>query len=349
MLVYRVGADARYQLEATLSPPAEAGSFGELGPCGQDSKGANSTLVTSTGVFSLPGHGATVEFIYAWPSTSRLLGSEIADRRDPKTAFGLLARFEDRAVLLEGTSEGGVATGAKSVGEFPGLGEVFATEIRLPEKIAEAQLITLARDPASDDAFVATAQNYREDWNRINWMRFDTAGQIKEQADYDNSSGDIVTESSHAVAAFIPPGTFLVGFVVMAIETNQDMGVEYIWNHSTENPKDTASFVGFFALQPLIGIPLALWAARRRRLDKRRTRWWLLWAFFYGPCGGLAILAAYVRIAHEPCPACHKLTRIDSANCEHCRHPLDDTPRTGVEIFDNDRNVVRETRAAASI
>ncbi len=339
ILVYRIGADARYHLETTLVPPVEVGSFGELGPIGHDSKSANTTLVTSTGVFSLPGHGTTVELVYAWPTASKFLGSELASQRDPNAAFGVLARLEHQAVLLEGDSNRSTVIGAQSLGSFAGTGEVFVTKIRLPDELSEAHFVTIARDPTSDSSFVATAQNYATMWSRIGWMRFDADGQINEQADYDNSSDNNAVEPGNGAAAFIPPGTFLIGAVIMAIENERGLELKQAWDNAKENPRNTASFVGYCSLQPLIGIPLALWAARRRRLDKRQVACWLLWAFFYGPFGALAVLAVYPRIEREPCPACRRPTRIDLTSCEHCQHSIDDVVLTGIEIFDRDRKV----------
>ena len=349
ILVYRIGADRRYHLEATLPPPAAPGSFGELRAVGNDSTEDNATLVTSRGVFRLPGEGSDVELMYTWPRDEELLGSEIASQRDPQAdSFGLLARLEDRVVLLESQPDAESAAEAKSLGTFAGTPDLFVTEVRLPDELAKADGITFARDPAANGTYVALANNYIHDRERVGWLKFDQAGQLVERAEYDNSPDDNVVELGNAPAAFIPPATYLIGVMIMAVETDRPGGLQYMWEQAKEDSKNTAVLVGLCTLQPLIGIPLAFWAARRRWLNKRQTGWWVLWAFFYGPCGGVAILAVYPRIAYEPCPACRKPTRIDSAHCEHCRHSLDDTPTIGIEIFDHDRDVMPETAATAS-
>jgi hypothetical protein len=350
VLVYQIREDRRYHLETTLLPPAPAASFGQLSNLSTDTNGTNTTIVTSTGVFRLPGHGTTVELIYAWPKGAKLLGSEFANTRDPQAdAFSLLARLDDRILLMECKLEDGATIGVKSLGKFTGLDEVFVTEVRLPDELKQSRGDSFARDPAADGAFVALTHNYVYDRDQITWIRFDHQGQVFERAEYHNSADDNTLELGKASVAFIPPATFLLGAVIMAIEAEQGVGFQYMWDQANESPKNTATFIGFCLLQPLIGIPLAWWAARRRRLDKRQTRWWLLWAFFYGPCGGLAILAVYPRIANELCPACRKSTRVDLAHCEYCGHSLDDTPMTGVEIFDNDRSIVRQTPATSSM
>jgi hypothetical protein len=350
VLVYRLGAFGRYQLEGKLLPPASVGSFGRVRNLGGHDEAGDFTLVSSTGVYRVPGDGSDVETIYALPKGSRFLGSEILSQKDPQAdPFGVMVRLGERVILLERDIDEDAAAAAKSLGAFRGLDELFLTEVRLPNELATAQGISIARDPAGDGSYVGITHDWTHTEEQVSWLRFDTAGQIKEQEQHHDNPSSVVISDGKEAAVLIPPAVFVVGAVIIAIENSDSNGLQQGWEQAKANPADTALVVMLCSLNPIIAIPLAIWAARRRWLDKR-TKWrWMFWAFFFGPSGSLAILAVYPRIAFETCSNCQTPTRIDLARCENCDHSLDDTPKRGIEIFDARRPVTSDAAQAASM
>ena len=111
---------------------------------------------------------------------------------------------------------------------------------------------------------------------------------------------------------------------------------EKVWEDAQEDPARTAWAVLRYLLPGIVGVPLAIWAARRRRLDKGQTRLCIAWGFVMGPAGSLSVLAVYPRIARDRCTSCQQPTRIDLNHCEHCSHPADGLPKIGIEIFGRD-------------
>ena len=150
------------------------------------------------------------------------------------------------------------------------------------------------------------------------------------------------------MAAMIPPGAMVLGIAIRGIGTGH-YGMLTVWEHAKANPSEAMLVVFLFSLQPVMGISLALWAARRRGLDRWQTRPWIAWAFFFGPYGSLAILATYPRIARQPCGACQQPTRVDLGNCEHCHQSLDTPSRTGIEIFDHEPTALAGTTEPATV
>ncbi|MDA1050697.1 MAG: hypothetical protein O3C40_09480 [Planctomycetota bacterium] len=339
VLVYRSEWRTRFRLEAILLPPASVGSFGQVQNPGSVDAAGNFTLVSSTGVYRVPGSGAEVETIYAVPQASSFLGSATISFTTAQALprgylIGLMVRLSERVVLLNSGSDADAASRPEALGAFSGLGEVFATEVHLPNELATADRISISRDPTIADSYVGLV----EDWGRSDlggsWFRFDKEGRIEEQDRYEESPVSAVASGNIAAVASIPPAFLAFGVALVAIENRSGNGIREAWEYTKTYPAHTALIVFLGMLQPTIGIPLAFWAARRRRLDKRATRRWICWAFWFGPCGSLALLAVYPRLIREPCNVCQRPARIDLASCEHCGHSLDETPQTGIEIFD---------------
>ncbi|MBC8355917.1 MAG: ABC transporter permease [Planctomycetes bacterium] len=336
ILVYAIRPRAWYRLEATLLPPEPIGTFGEMRNQSAVDVNGNFTIVTTTGVFQVPGNGTEVEVIYALPEHSKELFSEIQRQTDPQVnQLRLLLRFGDRVVLLE--TEHVDDSPTMSLGPVRGLGVVYGSVVQLPDALATERTISIARDSAEGGDFVGLAPNWSQPQRPSDWFRFAADGKIIEKKQFTvGSTAAVVVETGNSFAAFVPPGAFAIGFAIVAIE-NGDSGIEQVWSNAKAKPIESAIPVAFGLIQPLLGILVAVWAARRRRLDKRATRRWLWWAFFYGPCGSLAILAAYPRIVRESCDACREVTRIDVATCEQCGHSLDEVPKIGIEVFDQDQ------------
>ena len=211
------------------------------------------------------------------------------------------------------------------------------------------ELLSIARDPAGDETYVGLARNPREA-QRVSWLRFGVSGEIEEQARYDAEPTTVAVTSNWEIVALMPPGVFAFGATMVAIENpNPRQDFQKTWEDAKKAPAQTIGIVLFAMLQPIIGVTLAFWAARRRALDKRSTRWWMFWAFWSGLYGSLALLAVYPRIMREPCGACHKAARIDIAFCEHCDHSLDETPKTGREISDRGQTSLAISTQPATI
>jgi len=346
VLLYRVGINPRYRLEAKLLPPPPVASFGEANThMSRFDRAGNFRLVSSTGVYCIPNSGADVELIYAVPSESKHLGGSRGKfgMQANDAPFELLLRHDDRIVLLESDLDSETAARAQSLGEFSGLDEVLRTEVRLPHEVATASMIGFARDPLRADSYLCLTQDPLQHDKSIHWMRFDESGQIKQHELYDNDTQTAEVFGGEWAVGAVPPGVWAIGAALLIIETGRTPpGIARVWELSKSDPSKAAAmlfpFLLLLLLQPMIGIPLVVWAARRRSLDKWSTRQWICWAFWFGPCGSLALLAVYPRILREPCGGCHRATRINLASCEHCGHSLDETPKTGIEIFDRNTN-----------
>jgi hypothetical protein len=317
MLVYKLDGFRKYRLESIIPPNASVGSFGRYLGTGHYDQAGNFSFVTSTGVYQVPGVGSEIELIYSWPKTSELVSLKVVSttsvsagnsRFSAASASGCVVdialRFEDRIVLLNSTSAKNEAIREQTLGAFSGLDEVFLTEVHLPNYVGEKDSIRIARDPIHAGTYLGVVNGYVLDTGQVSWVRFDQDGQIKEQEQY----ADILTpDSNHLngieLGLLIPPAVTGLGTgvasIAMAVESG---GVRQAWEQAPSSTIETLTIVILLGgVQSVIGIPLAIWAARRRKLDRRTTRRWLWWAFFFGPCGSLAILAVYPRIATETC------------------------------------------------
>jgi hypothetical protein len=257
--------------------------------------------------------------------------------------LAMMLRLADRVVLLESDLEGTAASQARPIGAVGNLGSLYATEIRLPHKLATSKSLSIARDPVRHGAYLGLAQCGDSSERRILWARFDVNGQIAAQQQYtENTIPDNVFGES-VLYAYVPPGVWAL-VTSIALITTEDCSIpetweeawEGAWKAGKEDPAGAARAALLFLLQPIVAVPLAIWAARRRRLGKRQTWLCLVWGFLLGPAGSFSVLAVYPRITRDRCIACQRPTRIDLDYCEHCSHPADDVPRIGIEIFGRD-------------
>jgi hypothetical protein len=221
------------------------------------------------------------------------------------------------------------------------LAQLSPTEARLPKPLTEATSITFARDPATDGLCIGLVHDFARSEKGVRWFHFDQDGHVLEQQQFEDDS-QVLTSDPIPAAAFVPPGVWAVGTLIAVIESRKGIGLQRLWLEVKRKPAEAVRAFSLAAIQPLLGIVLAICAARRRRLAKRQTCWWGLWAFFFGPCGGLALLAVYPQVQRQPCPNCRQATRVDWESCERCGHSLDDLPATGIELFDRDLPVGRE-------
>ena len=332
ILVYAVRQRVGYRLESTLFPPNSIGAFGDVrNQSGVDVNG-NFTIVTSTGVFQVVGNGSKVEAIYALPELSTDLLSEFQNQTNPALdELSLMLRLSDRIVLLE--TEQIDDAPKMSLGPVSGLGVVFGSVVRLPDALATATTISIARAPGAGSGFVGLANNWAPTEEPSHWLRFAADGKILEHEQFVLGSSNSVVSTGDGMVAFVPPGVIAIGVAIAAIE-RADVDLEQVWKDATTKPIKTATLIVLALTQPLLGILFALGAARHRGLGKRATRRWLCWAFFFGPSGSLAILAVYPRVIREPCLGCQKFSRIDIASCEHCGQSLDEMPTLGIEIVE---------------
>jgi hypothetical protein len=364
ILVYHLTSSNQWQLVRRLRAPGPVGSFGQIGRASQSDRDGRFTLVTSAGAFYVPGDGSEIVAMYPAPTSSTILGSVERHTHDKNEPFSMMLRLADRVVLLESDLEETAASQARLIGEVGNLGSLYVTEIQLPSELAvtnetgrignnlyvrEIQSLSIARDPEHDGAYLGLAQSGHPNERRILWARFDASGQIAAQQQFtentspdyaENTSSDAI--SGESVAAVMPPAVFVLGagFAVIsmddAIESLWESDWKSDWESAKEDPAETARAILLYLLQPIVGMALAIWAARRRRLGKRETWIGIAWGFLMGPAGSLSILAVYPRIVRERCTSCRKPTRIDLDRCEHCGHSADDVPRIGIEIFDRD-------------
>jgi len=334
ILVYHLTLSDEWQLARRLRAPDPVGSFGEVRRYGQSDEDGNFTLITSTGVFYIPGDGSAIITLYQAPTSATILGS-----RGPATfkdeRFAMMVRLADRVVLLESDLDGLAASRASLIGEVGNIGTLYATEIQVPNELVATHSLSIARDPVRDGAYLGLAQSGEPNERRIIWARFDANGQIAAQQEYTENVGSDIVYAEPISTAFIPPGVWAVGFSIVLIAADDD-SIESAWEDAKEDPARIARTVLLFLLQPIVGVPLAIWAARRRRLDKRQTWLCITWGFLLGPAGSLSVLAVYPRIARDRCVSCQQATRIDLDHCEHCGHPAEDVPRIGIEIFCRD-------------
>jgi hypothetical protein len=343
ILDYHRTVSDQWQLARRLRVPGPVESFGEVRRYGRCDADGNFTLVTSTGAFYVPGDGSAIITMYQAPTSSTILDS-VEQPQEEDEPLAMMLRLADRVVRLESDLDGIAASRARPIGDVGNLGSLYATEIQLPNELAASESLSIARDPVRDGAYLGLAQSGHSSERRILWARFDASGQIAAQQQYieNTSPGDVHGHS--VVVAFVPPGVWALSASIALIEAD-DYSIERVWEKAwkaaKEDPARTARAVLLFLLQPIVGVPLAIWAARRRRLDKRRTWLCIAWGFLLGLAGSLSILAVYPRIARDRCISCQRPTRIDLDHCEHCSHPADDVPRIGIEIFG------RDTRAAS--
>jgi len=347
ILFYHHTMSDEWQLAQRIQAPPSVGSFGELKEYGQTDPYGNFTLVTSTGAFYVPGDGSAIITLYQAPTSSTILGSHELTR-DEDEPFAMMLRLADRVVLVESDLDRTAASQARSIGEAGNHGSLYVTEIQVPNELAAFESLSIARDPLRDGTYLGLAQRGRLREGRMIWARFDADGQIAAQQEYTENFGpDVVYGESIYIATF-PPGVWTVVFSSVLVTTD-DFPIETMWKNAKEDVAGTARAVLLFLLQPIVGVPLAIWAARRRRLDKRRTWFCIVWGFLLGPAGSLSILAVYPRIARDRCVACQQATRIDLDHCEHCDHPAADVPRIGIEIFDRDQQRASQPAEATSL
>ena len=350
VLVYRRTLFNQHMLEAKLFPPADVGSFGRVQytryTTADADKNGNFILVSSSGVYWLAGGGTQVELIYSRPKTTTFLGHQLFRLTDDESGpTGLILRLADRIVVLEPAAFQVDAPSTRLLGPFAGLGELFATEVLLPSELAAADHINIARDPVQDGSYIGLIHGGDGNVDPFVWFRFEPDGQVVERQSYVEDLTRHTVQSGSEVVAALPPVVILA--VVAAIQATDADLLQRAWHFAQEEPAKTAYAHVLAAMQPTLGILLAIWAARRRRLDRQQTRAWIWWAFFCGPCSSLSLLAVYPRIVREPCPACQNATRIDHARCEHCDISLDETRRTGIEIFDRHESTTARTGVAA--
>jgi len=338
ILVYHLTLSGEWQLARRLRAPGPVGSFGEVLRYGQCDTDGNFTLVTSTGAFYVPGDGSAIITMYQTPTSSTILVSA-EQPREEEEPFTMMLRLANRVVLLESDLDEIAASRARPIGEVGNIGSVYATEIHVPNELAASKSLGIARDPVRDGAYLGLAQSGYPTERRILWARFDAHGQIAAQQQYIvNTSSDNLYGGT-ALYASMPPGVWALATSIGLIATD-DFSIAKAWGETwkfaKEDPARVALGALLFLLQPIVGVPLAIWAARRRRLDKRQTWLCIAWGFLLGPAGSLSVLAVYPRITRGRCISCQHLTRIDLDHCEHCRHPADELPKIGIEIFGRD-------------
>ncbi len=366
ILVYQLTASGgrqqlRWQLVQQLPAPGQARSFGEIRRIGKSDREGNFTLVTSTGAFYVPGDGSAVVAMYQAPTGSPILdsvdNSHRPGYRSMKAAeekgepFSMMLRLADRVVLLESHLDETAAAQARPVGEAGKLGRLYATEIQLPDELTEPKTLSIARDPQHNGTYLGLAQSGDPSERRITWARFDGSGRIAAQQEYTENTGSDLASTNDVFTASIPPG-LLGAAIIIGIAMTDDASIAKAWKKGWEYlQKDPARAArdALLALLPgIVGVPLAIWAARRR-LEKGRTWLCIAWGFLMGPAGSLSILAVYPRIVREECVSCRQPTRIDLDRCEHCGHCADDVPRLGIEIFDRDQPAATEPTATIGL
>jgi hypothetical protein len=349
----------RWQRVRQLRAPGQVPSFGEIRRIGRSDGDGNFTLVTSTGAFYVPGDGSAVVAMYQASTESPILDSVDHTHRTgyfyPTKAaqkdkpFSMMLRLADRVVLLESNLDETAASQARPVGEVGNLGRLYATEIQLPDELAEPKTLSIARDPQHSSTYLGLAQSGDPSERRIVWARFDASGRIAAQQEYTENTRSAITSDGLTFSAIVPPGVWPIFFGTLLVTTDADR-IEEAWEkacaEAKEAPARTAGAVLLYLCPAIVGVLLSIWAARRRRLGRRQTRLGVAWGFLMGPAGGLSILAVYPRIVRERCISCRQPTRIDSENCEHCGHPADELPRTGIEIFDRDAPARSESAEA---
>lgn len=352
ILVYHLTLSGQWQLARRLRAPDPVRSFGQVRRYGQSDADGNFTLVTSTGAFYVPGDGSPVITMYQAPTSSAVLDSvehtqsvggtyPSKHAREKDEPYVMMLRLADRVVLLEGDLDETAASQARSIGEVGKIACLYATEIQLPSELAKPKSLSIARDPQRDGEFLGLAQSGDPHERHIVWARFDANGQIVARQQYiENTGSDLVYSSDSTFFAFVPPGVWALVFSTALIAADDDL-VESVWEgawkSAKEDPARTAGRVLLYLLPGIVGVALAIWAARRRRLGNRQTRLCVAWGFVLGPAGSLCVLAVYPRIARDRCVSCRQPTRIDLDYCEHCSHPADDVPKIGIEIFGRDR------------
>lgn len=349
ILVYHLARSGQWQLARQLPAPSPVGSFGELRKVGWSDKDGNFTLTTSTGAFYVPGDGSAVITMYQSPNALPIqdsidhthdIGHTHPSRvaREEDEPFSMMLRLADRLVLLESDLDETAASQATLLGRVGSIDRLYATEISLPSELAEHKSLGIARDPLHEGAFLALAQSGYPSEGHILWARFNANGQIDDQQEYVEKTGVNVTHVESASSGLVPPGVWAT--FMIAVAASDDYSIEKAWGKAWErankDPAKATRQVLLFLLPAIVGVPLAIWAARRRRLDKRQTWLSIALGFLLGPAGSLSILAVYPRTVRERCLSCQKPTRIDLEQCEHCGHSADDVPRIGIEIFDRD-------------
>ena len=350
ILVYHLTLSGQWQLARRLRAPSPVGSFGEVRRIGQSDGDGNFTLVTSTGAFYVPGDGSAVVTMYQTPTSLAILDSvehtqvvghthHAEHSHEQDEPIEMMLRLADRVVLLESDLDETAASRARPLGDVGSIGRLYATEIHLPDELAEPKSLSIARDPRHDGAYLGLAQSGAQSERRILWARFNADGQIAAQQEYIENTGSGLVSDGLAFFASVPPGVWALVFstvLVTAHDARIDDAWEKVWEHAQEDPARTAWAVLRYLLPGIVGVPLAIWAARRRRLDKGQTRLCIAWGFVMGPAGSLSVLAVYPRIARDRCTSCQQPTRIDLDHCEHCSHPADELPKIGIEIFGRD-------------
>ncbi len=355
ILVYQLTASGgrqrpRWQLVQQLRAPGQVRSFGEIRRIGGSDGAGNFTLVTSTGAFYVPGDGSAVVAMYQAPTEFPILDSVDNSHRTgyryPMKAaqekgepFSMMLRLADRVVLLESHLNETAAAQARPVGEVGNLGRLYATEIQLPDELAEPKTLSIARDPQHSGTYLGLAQSGDPSERRIALARFDGSGRIAAQQEYTENTGSDLASTNDVFTASIPPG-LLGAAIIIGIAMTDDHSIAKAWKkawaEAKEAPSRTAGAVLLYLCSGIVGLLLSIWAARRRRLSKGQTWLCIAWGFLMGPAGSLSVLAVYPRIVREECVSCRQPTRIDLESCEHCGHSADDVPRIGIEILDRD-------------
>lgn len=347
ILLYEEGKSHRWTLRGSLRTPTPTDSFREPYNWYQHDDSGNFTLVCSTGVYRIPGNGTGVEVIYRLPPTSVLRGLEVFSGQFGSRAFGVMLRVDDRIVLLETNLKPDDEERATSLGAFSGVGEVFLTEVRLTNELVNRNWVTLARAPNKAGAYIGLGHDGINDRQQFTWYEFDGEGQIESQKQFEEDTSTDGTYEEVVMIGCVPPAFFGVVAIVSAVSEKGEL-LRNAWDNAKKESTLTARIVFLVALQAVVGVGIAVLCARRRRLERRSTRWWMLRGFLLGPAGGLALLAAYPRLVLDACVACRITTRLDLSNCEHCDHPFDVPSQKGIEIIDNEVGVKQQEPVAVS-
>ncbi len=334
ILIYHLTSANQWRLARRLHAPSPARSFGQIRWHRLIGADGSIALVTSTGAFYVPGDGSAVTMMYQAPKSSAIVVSMEHTHAGFDLPTTIMLRLAKRVVLLNRAA----GPRSKPIGEVDGKTTLYATEIQIPDELADFNSLSIARDPVHDGAYLGLARSGKPSERRILWARFDADGKIAAQQEYNENTESGFDHNVPMSFVFNTPGVWaavMIGFVA-SDGYSAEMAWEKACEYVREDPAKAAREVLLFLLPAIVGVALAIWAARRRRLDKRQTWLGIAWGFLMGPAGSLSILAVYPRITRERCTSCRKPTRIDLDQCEHCGHQLDDMPRIGIEIFDRD-------------
>jgi len=346
ILVYRQSMMMnRPLLESRIHPPTETGSFGGLFRFNRNHWNSDLIMISTTGVFAIPVSGDPPDVLYAADNHQPILTSYSANvpyasaNGEKPENIDLALRLADRIILMDSGGKP-VSTVAKE--------DLLLTKVRLPNEMASAKILSIARHPDQDNHFLGLAVAGRTREREIEWMHFDASGKILGQETFAEDMRPVSVYDGEVMTLFIPPGPLALGMLVASSQEDSRTALHSFLSDAADEPGRLGAIIAGFFVSPALGLIIGWWTVRRRGLAAGAARLWMGWSFLFGPPGALAVLAIFPRVHFEKCISCQQSTRADSLHCSHCQRPLDELDRTGFEIFESEANLTTTNPEPAS-